>query len=91
MKFTDLLKDDKNVEDTSEDKATNSKNEVLEESEKKEPQEVLRGAGFKIKMITPTAFGTQIDFAKRYDADDIKDILSDYTIKIKDKSVFIIN
>jgi len=61
-------------------------------------EKLLRNAGFKIKLVTPTSFGTQIEFFKQYDADELKKILStngttstdDITIKIKGKSVFII-
>ena len=91
MKFTDLLKHettetivDKVVED-----ATMVEEAPLEEA--KTPQEILRGAKFKIKLITPTSFGTQIDFAKQYDEEDIKDILKDFNVKIKNKSVFIVD
>jgi len=55
------------------------------------PEEILRKNKFKIKMVTPTSFGTQIEFAKVYDKDDLEEILKDFTIKIKNKSVFIVN
>jgi hypothetical protein len=56
----------------------------------KKPEEILRDAGFKIKLITRTSFGVQIDFAKKYDDDDINKVLKVYSIKIKGKSVFIV-
>lgn len=61
----------------------------LQEEEKK-PEEILRRDGFKIKLITKTAFGVQIDLAKKYDEEDLEKSLKDYTIKIKEKSVFIV-
>jgi len=61
---------------------------ILLESEN--PEDILRKAGFKIKLITPTSFGTQIDFAKQYEEKDIETVLKDFQIKIKNKSVFII-
>ena len=54
------------------------------------PEELLRSNSFKIKLVTPTTFGKQIDFAKKYSDEEIKKVLSDYKIKIKDKSIFII-
>jgi hypothetical protein len=54
------------------------------------PEELLRKADIKIKLVTPTAFGTQFDLAKKYDEEEIKEILKDFDIKIKNKSVFII-
>ena len=56
----------------------------------KTPEEILRGAGFKIRLITKTAFGTQIDLAKSYDEEEISKILSGFNIKIKDKSIFVV-
>jgi hypothetical protein len=64
---------------------------VLQINEEKKPEEILRGANKKIRLVTPTAFGTQIDFAKKYDDNEIKEILKDFTIKIKQKSVFIVD
>lgn len=58
---------------------------------KSKPEDLLRDSGFKIKLITHTAFGTQIDFAKKYDDNKIKETLSSFIIKIKDKSVFVEN
>lgn len=64
---------------------------VVEAKETKKPEEVLRGAGLKIKLITPTSFGTQIDFAKQYDPKEIENVLTGFNIKLKNKSVFIVN
>lgn len=49
----------------------------------------LRSDGFKIKLVTPTAFGTQIDFAKKYSDEDISKSLEKYDFKIKNNSVFV--
>lgn len=54
-------------------------------------EDVLRSAGYKVRLITPTSFGTQIDLAKSYNPTEITKVLSDFQIKIKDKSVFIVN
>ena len=92
MKFSDLLKNDKQDSDipkkNSQILVESTKNDL---NEAKEPSEILRGAGKKIKLITPTSFGTQIDFAKKYEDEEIKDLLKDFTIKIKNKSVFIVD
>lgn len=66
------------------------KETVIIESEKNDAEELLRSWGFKIKLVTKTAFGTQIDFAKRYENEKVEEILKDFDIKIKEKSVFII-
>lgn len=66
-------------------------NALVEAKETKKPEEVLRGAGLKIKLITPTSFGTQIDFAKQYDPKEIENVLTGFNIKLKNKSVFIVN
>jgi hypothetical protein len=60
-------------------------------TEAKKPEELLRGAGFKIRLVTPTSFGTQIDLAKSYNPDEITKVLIGFNLKFKDKSVFIVN
>ena len=68
------------------------KEEPINEKAKSElPDDILRSAGFKIKLITPTAFGTQIDLAKRYKEEDIKTALKGFNIKIKNQSIFIVD
>lgn len=62
----------------------------VSEARKGEPEEILRKKGYKIKLVNPTAFGTQIDFAKKYDDEELEKDLKDFNVKIKDKSVFII-
>jgi len=54
-------------------------------------EELLRSKHYKIKLVLPTKFGTQIDFAKQYDKDEIEEVLSDYNINIKNNSVFVFN
>ena len=91
MGFVTYLKDDKCIkENISSVKASIETTEQIIEKEQT-PEELLRGAGFKIKLITPTSFGTQIDFAKQYDHKDIEKVLKDFSIKIKGKSVFIVD
>ena len=77
MKFTDLLKHE-TVEKIVED-ATMVEEALFEEA--KTPQEILRGANFKIKLITPTLFGTQITFAKEYSKESIEKILDGLKLK----------
>jgi len=93
MSFIKLIKENKSVndEEINQEVITESKGNSshLQEEEKK-PEEVLRRDGFKIKLITKTAFGVQIDLAKKYDEEDLEKSLKGYTIKIKDKSVFIV-
>lgn len=88
MSFIGILKSEK-VQTVSEQVISEAK--IDEAKEKKKPEDVLRGAGFKIRLVTPTSFGTQIDFAKSYDPNAIKDVLSGFSIKIKGKSVFIVD
>lgn len=71
--------------------------EVIQEPKKtvvkqtaQKPEDLLRTSGFKIKTIVLTAFGKQIDFAKKYSDEEIKKVLNDFNLKIKDKSIFII-
>ena len=64
---------------------------IIEKAKAELPDDVLRAAGFKIKLITPTAFGTQIDLAKRYKEEDIRTALDGFNIKIKNQSVFIVD
>lgn len=66
------------------------KNIKLEESAKT-PEEILRKAGFKIKLVAPTKFGTQIDFAKKYEEEKIKEVLSDFNVKFDNKSIFVVD
>lgn len=89
MSFIKMLKSNESVtiKDVACDKEIIQKT-IVEKEES--PTEILRGAGFKIKLVTPTSFGTQIDFAKQYDDEDITKVLSGFNIKIKNKSVFII-
>lgn len=100
MSFKELLKEKENSNDVDNENLVMDKvdqtdnddsgNGELSEKKKEKPEEVLRKANFKIKMVTPTAFGTQIDLARAYDEADIKDVLKDFTIKIKGKSIFIV-
>lgn len=64
---------------------------VESNAQKDSPEQILRDSGKKIKLITNTSFGKQIDFAKKYDDDDIKALLDGFTIKLKGKSVFIVD
>lgn len=66
--------------------------ENLKESEMNEnlsAEDLLRKNGIKIKMITKTSFGTQIDLAKKYKKEVITNIIKDKNFKIKDNSIFI--
>lgn len=87
MSFITLLKQVPNDKDiaTIPHKTEESVNEAPET-----PEALLRGAGLKIRLVTPTSFGTQIDFAKQYDDEKIQEILANFDIKIKGKSVFVI-
>lgn len=90
MSFIKMLKT--NEDDYTEIVEADVKEPVQKPSKKKEekPEDILRSAGFKIKLVTPTSFGTQIDFAKQYDDAAIEKALIDFNIKIKNKSVFIV-
>ena len=90
MAFVDRLKSrvNENIKAIPESVKDNSIT-TIEEAQK--PEEILRGAGYKIRLVTPTSFGTQIDFAKLYNPNEITKMLKDFQIKIKDKSVFIVD
>lgn len=54
-----------------------------------DPSSVLRQAGFKIKLVIKTAFGTQIDLAKKYNENAVIGAMSGFNIRIKGQSVFV--
>jgi hypothetical protein len=90
MAFVDMLKSKINDKPQQTSKQIEESSPVkIEEAQK--PEEVLRGAGYKIRLVTPTSFGTQIDFAKSYNPDDVTKVLSSFQVKIKGKSVFIVD
>lgn len=66
-------------------------NNIKLEESVKTPEELLRKAGFKIKLVAPTKFGTQIDFAKKYEEEKIKEVLSDFNVKFDNKSIFVVD
>lgn len=86
MSFLDIL----NAESRAETLVMEQVEKPVHEETQK-PEEILRGANIKIRMITPTAFGTQIDLAKNYEDEHIKEVLKDFTVKIKGKSIFIVD
>ena len=94
MKFTDILRGDtvdRTIPVTSEHSALDTKkHRVLNETIAQSPEDLLRSAGFKIKLVTATSFGTQIDLAKHYDPDEITNVLAEFKIKIKGQSIFIV-
>lgn len=90
MNFIDVLKREP-VRKVTTKVQTETKAPIFEAAEAKKPEDILRGAGFKIRLVTPTSFGTQIDFAKQYDSAEIEKVLSAFSVKIKNKSVFIVN
>jgi len=77
MKYTDFLEQKKEIEIINEAPQT--------------PEDILRKGGYKIKLVTKTAFGTQFDLAKTYPEEEITQTLKDFNIKIRGKSVFIVN
>lgn len=90
MGFLKLFKELSRLdEDTNIIESKQLENTALIEKEKK-PEEVLRQNDIKIKLITRTAFGIQIDLAKAYEEEKIKQVLSDFNVKIRDKSIFIV-
>jgi len=71
--------------------STPKMNKEASDKDSSTAEAVLRGAHFKIKLVLPTKFGTQIDFAKQYDSNDIESALVDFDINIKNNSVFVFN
>lgn len=90
MSFVKALREPKSVVIPQVEEVTKPVVDAVVESVNR-PEDILRKEGFKIKLVTPTSFGTQIDFAKKYDKEDIETALKDFSIKIREKSVFIVN
>lgn len=90
MNYSDFLhKSDRSVKTKCKTKKSGSIEPLFEQTQS--PVDMLRSKGFKIKLVTPTTFGTQIDFAKKYEEKDLQSVLNGYNIKIKDKSIFIVD
>lgn len=53
------------------------------------PIDILRSNGYKIKSVTPTNFGIEIELAKSFDKKIITDLLSDFNINIKKNFIFV--
>lgn len=87
MKFRDILKEEKS------DKIIEilDKKDIIEISlaEAMDAEKILR-TKFKIKSVHGTKFGTEFIMAKKYDEDEIKNLLTDYQVKFDGKSVFVI-
>lgn len=94
MSFVDMFKVNKKLNKEIDEHLSSYKckdKTILVEAETKKPEEILRGNGYKIKLVTPTGFGTQIDFARKYDEEEITQLLSAFKIKVKGNSIFIVN
>jgi len=64
---------------------------IFEKKGSEKPEDILRMSGYRIKLITPTSFGTQITFAKGYVMEDIEKLLKNFNVKFKgDRDIFII-
>jgi len=87
MSFIDIL----TKQESKKDDIIIENKKIIKENKDESPEEILRSSGFKIRLVTPTSFGTQIDFAKQYDEAEIEKALEDFSIKIKGKSVFVID
>jgi len=86
--YVELLKTEKKSEKIiSPEKSI--KEEIITEKDE-QPEDILRNAGIKIKLVTATSFGSQIDFAKQYDQEMIKELLQGFNVKFKNKSIFIV-
>lgn len=85
MKFSKLF-DNKIIEKNIIKENKTKNNDVFNDA-----ADVLRNNGIKIKLITPTAFGTQIDLFKIPNEEKLNDVLVDFNYKIKNKSIFIVN
>jgi hypothetical protein len=90
MKFTDMLIHKEITEKIVESQNSVDAVDTVAIIEAAKAEDILRKAGYKIKLITGTSFGTQIDLFKQPDEDDIKDVLKDFNIKIKNKQLFIV-
>lgn len=90
MKFADMLHTTgvTSVPPSSVKKTNGHSN--LSEKETQKPEDVLRNNGFKIRLVTSTSFGTQVDLAKKYNLDDVSKALEGFNIKIKGQSIFIV-
>lgn len=88
MSFVDILKNGQAIKQVQakSDQAKKLVTESLEQiKEAQKPEEILRGNNYKIRQITPTSFGTQISFAKKYNKKEIIDLLGNFKLKFKDK------
>lgn len=69
--------------------------EIVQKSSKKKeekPEDLLRRNGYKIKLVTPTSFGTQYTMAKAFNKEDIEKVLAGYNLKFKgDSEVFVVS
>ena len=90
MKFSDLLTNSSSIfEEHAGVQSVETPYAIIAENKKAE--EIIRAEGYKIKLVTKTAFGTQIDLAKKYDEEDIRKVLKDFNIKFKNNSLFIVD
>lgn len=87
MKFTDMIK--VKSKETKNSEVSLDKKQLIFEANS-EPEDVLRNNKIKIKLVTDTAFGKQIDLFKEPDKEEIQKILKGFNIKFKGKSVFIV-
>ena len=87
MKFIDMIKE-KSKEIKNSEVSLDKKQLIFEANS--EPEDILRNNKIKIKLVTDTAFGKQIDLFKEPNKEEIEKILKDFNIKFKGKSVFIV-
>lgn len=90
MTFIEFFKNSQNYNDNNGEKyIVIHESEGSTESDFDDVLNLLRKNGYKIKTVTYTKFGLQIDLAKKYNLEEIEKLLKDYNIKIKDNSIFI--
>lgn len=84
--FKDILQEKKSPSDVQDE-------EILDEAKDNgsEVQKILRAHGYKIKLVTDTSFGTQIDLAKKYPESELKKLLKGYDLKFKGKALFVMD
>lgn len=80
MKYKDFFISTENIQESL---------DMVNISESYKPEDLLRNNNIKIKLITVTSFGIQIDLAKKYSEDLIKETLKNFKIKIKGNSIFV--
>jgi len=53
-------------------------------------EKILRKEGFKIKSVYGTKFGTEFIMFKKFNEEEVQELLKKYTLKFDGKSIFVV-